>query len=161
MKQAQEVLPDGCGFGVVIGVVAALDKEIAEKLRRKGKRLSHVLAKEDKDAAVENFLRKPDEPSFRARKAWGAFRVLFEKGQVEPLAKLPAFGIERVFQFAVTESLSPNENEQKTLAAGRKQRFPMKHLWKRIRSNRASSVWASSPDPWKRSRGWMVKRNDC
>jgi hypothetical protein len=35
MKQAQEVLPDGRGFGVVIGVVAALDKEIAEKLRRK------------------------------------------------------------------------------------------------------------------------------
>jgi hypothetical protein len=52
----------------------------------------------------------------------------FEKGQVEPLAEFPIFGIKRVFERAVAESLLLDETEQKTLAATRKQRFPMKHL---------------------------------
>lgn len=68
-------------------------------------------------------MRKPDEPTLRARKPWCAFRVLFEKGPVEPLAKIPVFGIERVFEFAVAKPLLTDKAEQETLAAGCKQRF--------------------------------------
>src|SRR3984893_3008782 len=127
LEQAQEVLPNIRRFGVVIGIVAAVGEEIAEKLRREGERLSHVFTEKDEDAAVENYLSEANEPAPGARKARCSLWILFKKGQIEPFAKLPVFVIELIFEFTVPESLLLNKTEQKAFAAAREQGVPMKH----------------------------------
>jgi hypothetical protein len=119
LEQAQHVLPNRHGVRVKIRVFAAIDKKFLKELRREGESLPHVLAKEDEDAAVENFLSEANKTPTRARKTPRAIAVSFKQGLIETFAKTPILGVECVFELPIFEALlSDQADEQRSTGCG-------------------------------------------
>lgn len=113
LEQMQHVLPNRRTLRIDIWVIAAINEEVLKQLRREGESLPHVLAKEDEDAAVEDFLSKANETPARTWKARCAVTVSFEQGQIETLAKFLVLTVERVFEFPIPEALLSNQTNER------------------------------------------------
>ena len=58
-EKPENILPDIDPIKVEIGIVASVYQKFLKQLRRESQSLPHVLAEEDKNAAIENLLGKP------------------------------------------------------------------------------------------------------
>ena len=110
-EEPQNLLPNICTIGVEIRIGAAVSEEFLKKLRWEGERLTHVLAEEDEDAAVEDLLRKSNQPTIRSGEARGRGSVLRKQRGIKPLSEFTIFVVKTVLQLPVLEPLECDQRQ--------------------------------------------------